>query len=268
MRSASLPVRCNSGAVKTGFLILTPIFLTAILLSVAASSSFAETQFLPASSTPYDHQMARIRPILTTSTSAAPARISLKVVNQWMENLHSIPYGFTATWKTPAEMQTEASADCKAKALALYEKMVANGATDVQLIIGKRAFTDERAHAWLAWATDDGLYILDPTFNRSARTIDQAGKENYRPLFAYSGNKKFRASAESKNMHQFLPVPGLAVAQGGRSPTTNAVVSSAEAPPPSLHRWWHPAREEFMKALEARRAAARREAENERKRAD
>ena len=45
-----------------------------------------------------------------------------------MADLRSIPYGYTMHWKTPAEAQSGEPADCKAKAVALYEKMNANGA--------------------------------------------------------------------------------------------------------------------------------------------
>ena len=117
------------------------------------------------------------------------------LVNQWMGNLRSIPYGYTMTWKTPAEAQSGAPADCKAKAVALYEKMQANGATNVRLVIGKRTSSSRQTHAWLAWDTQNGSYVLDPTFNWTACTTAQVGKRNYQPLYAYAGNKKFRAAS-------------------------------------------------------------------------
>jgi predicted transglutaminase-like cysteine proteinase len=112
-----------------------------------------------------------------------------------MTDLRSIPYGFTAFWKTPAEAQSGAPADCKAKAVALYEKMRENGATNVRLVIGKRTATSRQTHAWLAWDTDSGSYVLDPTFNWAACTAAQVGKRNYQPLYAYAGSKKFRAAS-------------------------------------------------------------------------
>jgi len=42
-------------------------------------------------------------------------------------------------WKTPEEVQTSAFADCKGKALALYNNaMHSRGAQNVWLVIGKR----------------------------------------------------------------------------------------------------------------------------------
>ena len=101
------------------------------------------------SSTPYDKQMARIRPVLAAPSRESSNRVSLNIVNHWMGDLRSIPYGFTAMWKTPAETESGAPADCKAKAVALYEKMQANGATNVRLVIGKRTLSS-RVDARLA----------------------------------------------------------------------------------------------------------------------
>jgi predicted transglutaminase-like cysteine proteinase len=171
------------------------LLLTAAILSLAASSAFADALLFTVSATPYDRQMARIRPVLTSSTRATSNQVSLNVVNQWMGSLRAIPYGFTMTWKTPAEAQSGAPADCKAKAVALYEKMQANGATNVRLVIGKRTSSSKRTHAWLAWETQNRSYVLDPTFNWTACTTAQVGKRNYQPLYAYAGHKKFRAAS-------------------------------------------------------------------------
>ena len=129
------------------------LLLAGFLLTLATASSFADALLFTVSTTPYDRQMARIRPVLTASTRTSENRVSLGTVNQWMADLRSIPYGFTAVWKTPAEAQSGAPADCKAKAVALYEKMRANGATNVRLVIGKRTTSSRQTHARLAWDT-------------------------------------------------------------------------------------------------------------------
>jgi predicted transglutaminase-like cysteine proteinase len=171
------------------------LLLASLLLTVAASSSFADALLFTVSSTPYDRQMERIRPVLTAPTHDAGSQVSLSTVNHWMADLRAIPYGFTMHWKTPAEAQSGAPADCKAKAVALYEKMREMGATNVRLVIGKRTVTSRSTHAWLAWDTDGGSYVLDPTFNYAACTARQLGKRNYQALYAYAGNKKFRAAS-------------------------------------------------------------------------
>jgi predicted transglutaminase-like cysteine proteinase len=171
------------------------LLLSCVVLAFAASSSFADALLFTVNSTPYDRQMARIRPVLTAATHSPGSQVSVSIVNQWMTDLRSIPYGFTTFWKTPAEAQSGAPADCKAKAVALYEKMRENGATNVRLVIGKRTATSRQTHAWLAWDTDSGTYVLDPTFNWAACTAAQVGKRNYQPLYAYAGSKKFRAAS-------------------------------------------------------------------------
>ncbi|MEY2537731.1 MAG: Bacterial transglutaminase-like cysteine proteinase [Verrucomicrobiota bacterium] len=171
------------------------LLLSSLLLALAASSYFADALLFTVGSTPYDHQMARIRPVLTASAHSSGSQVSISLVNQWMSDLRSIPYGFTAVWKTPAEAQSGAPADCKAKAVALYKKMRENGATNVRLVIGKRTSSSRQTHAWLAWETEDGSFVLDPTFNYTACTTAQAGKRNYQPLYAYAGSKKFRAAS-------------------------------------------------------------------------
>jgi predicted transglutaminase-like cysteine proteinase len=171
------------------------LFLASVLLSITTSSSLADALLFTVNATPYDKQMARIRSVLTASSSTSSNSVSLNIVNQWMGDLRSIPYGFTAMWKTPAEAQSGTPADCKAKAIALYEKMRANGATNVRLVIGKRTSTSRRTHAWLAWDRQKVTYILDPTFNWTAYTARQVGKRNYQPLYAYAGKTKFRAAS-------------------------------------------------------------------------
>ena len=171
------------------------LLLTAAFFSITASSSFADALLFTVNATPYDHQMARVRRVLATPSRTSSKPVSLNVVNRWMEDLRSIPYGFTMMWKTPAEARSGAPADCKAKAMALYEKMQENGATNVRLVIGKRTSRSRQTHAWLAWDTQGGSYILDPTFNWTACTALQAGKSNYQPLYAYAGTKKYRAAS-------------------------------------------------------------------------
>lgn len=171
------------------------LLLSCLLLAFAGSSAFADALLFTVNSTPYDRQMARIRPVLTAPVHESGSPVSLAIVNQWMADLRAIPYGFTMHWKTPAEAQSGAPADCKAKAVALYEKMREMGATNVRLVIGKRTVMSRSTHAWLAWDTEGGSYVLDPTFNYAACTTSQVGKRNYQPLYAYAGNKKFRASS-------------------------------------------------------------------------
>ena len=164
-----------------------------IVLGLCCVSCFAEPLLLSVKSTPYDNQMTRIQPVLQ-NTARTQREISLNVVNHWIGDLRAIPYGFSPEWKTPSEVDRASVADCKGKAVALYGRMQANGATNVRLVIGKRTLTSRQTHTWLVWETSNGSYVLDPTINWMARREEQAGNHSYIPLYAYAGNRKYRAT--------------------------------------------------------------------------
>jgi len=106
--------------------------------------------------------MSRISPVLLSGKTAAPRELSIATVNQWMGDLRGIPYGYHLEWKTPSEVESGQPADCKGKAVALYEKMQARGAT-----------------TWMA-----------------CRAESISGG-SYLPLYAYAGTKKYRAASDS-----------------------------------------------------------------------
>jgi predicted transglutaminase-like cysteine proteinase len=164
----------------------------AIVLGICCVSCFAKPLLLPVKSTPYDNQMARILSVLQT-TARTQREISLNVVNHWIGDLRAIPYGFSQEWKTPSEVEVASVADCKGKAVALYERMQASGATHVRLVIGMRTSASHQTHTWLVWETSNGSYVLDPTINWVARREEQAGNRSYIPLYAYAGTRKYRA---------------------------------------------------------------------------
>lgn len=182
-------VSVNPFALKRFFLFL----LAAIGFSCV--SCYGQTLLLSVKSTPYDKQMTRIHSFLAGESRRAKHDLSLGIVNYWMGDLRSIPYGFTKEWKTPAETQSGAPADCKAKAVALYQRMQSHGAANVRLVIGKRAATSRSTHAWLEWDTDTGTYVLDPTINWRAYRGTDVGRRSYIPLYAYERTRKFRAAS-------------------------------------------------------------------------
>jgi len=181
-------VSINPFALKRFFL-----FLLAVV-GFSCVSCFGQTILLSVKTTPYDRQMSRIRPTLISKRPPERREISLAMVNYWIGDLRSIPYGFTNEWKTPAETQSGAPADCKAKSVALYERMQSHGATNVRLIIGKRAATSHSTHAWLEWETETGTYVLDPTINWQAYRGRDVGRRSYIPFYAFEGAQKFRAA--------------------------------------------------------------------------
>jgi predicted transglutaminase-like cysteine proteinase len=171
------------------------ILFFSVAVSLVCGSCLAEPAFFAVKSTPYDRQMTRVRPILQTEPSTHNTEVSLRLVNHWIEDLRAIPYGFSQQWKTPRELEREPTADCKGKAVALYEKMRRGGAIKVRLVIGMRTAASHSTHAWLEWTASDGEYILDPTINWAAFRSEDIDRDNYRPFYAYSGNHKFCATA-------------------------------------------------------------------------
>ena len=154
---------------------------------------FAQPMFFAVKSTPYDHQMARVYPILAPTAHRPANRISLVIVNQWMNTLRAIPYRYSRQWKTPEEVQSEQYADCKGKALFLYEEMRAMGAKNVRFVIGKRHAGASLTHAWVEWDAQFGTCLLDPTFNWMATPEPQDGSR-YIPFYAYDGSHKYQAA--------------------------------------------------------------------------
>lgn len=181
-------VSVNPFALKRFFLFL----LAAIGFSCV--SCFGENLFLTVKNTPYDKQMSRIRPVLLTESEGRDEALSMGIVNRWIGDLRSIPYGFTRQWKTPEETASGAPADCKAKAVALYQRMQQHGATNVRLVIGKRATTSRSTHAWVEWETSSGTFVLDPTLLWKAYRGKEVGQRAYIPYYAFEGSRKFRAA--------------------------------------------------------------------------
>jgi hypothetical protein len=168
--------------------------LLLLLIGLFSASCFANPVFLSVESTPYDRQMSRIQPVLFTRATTDKDNVTLTLVNHWIQDLRSIPYGFSSEWKTPTEVESGAFADCKGKAVALYQKMCASGAHNVRLVIGRRTSRSRKTHAWLEWTTDSGNYVLDPTINWSAYAAAEVGERSYIPLYVYAGSRKYRAA--------------------------------------------------------------------------
>src|SRR3954468_11580049 len=170
------------------------IFLLILgVICFAVFPCLAEPVLMSVESTPYDRQMSRIQPVLLTKTETSKQNLSLAVVNQWIQSLREIPYGFSPEWKTPDEVESAPVADCKGKAVALYQKMQAHGAHNVRLVIGRRTPTSRKTHAWLEWTVEGNTYVLDPTINWTAYRSEDLASNSYRPLYAYAGLHKYRA---------------------------------------------------------------------------
>jgi hypothetical protein len=164
------------------------------VLALSALSCLAESSFFSVPATPYDRQMARIQPVLN-SAPAQKEEVSVETVNRWMTDLREIPYGYSMQWRTPAEVAHDPSADCKGKAVSLFERMRDHGAHNLRLVIGKRAPTSRVSHAWVEWTDGSRTYVLDPTFNWSACPLSNLRSSSYVGYYAYDGARRFRAAS-------------------------------------------------------------------------
>jgi hypothetical protein len=173
-------------------------FLALAFLVLSVIGCFANPILLSVNRTPYDRQMARIQPVLASAPAQSSDReLPLQQINRWIGELRNIPYGFSMQWKTPAEVAREPVADCKGKAVALYQQMAQHGARGLRLVIGKRAPSSRSTHTWVQWTTASETYILDPTINWTVQMVDDVADNSYVPYYAYTGHQKYRASAAS-----------------------------------------------------------------------
>ena len=152
--------------------------------------------------------MTRVHPVLAAVAGEYPEAVSIAVVNQWMRRIRHLRYRYSSEWQTPAEVMSAKAGDCKGKALAMYEVMQRIGAMNLRFVIGKHHAGDWFTHAWLEWDTADGIFVLDPTFNR--RVVRAENPTRYIPLYAYEGMLRYRAVNSGLAAEQ--PLRAVAVA--------------------------------------------------------
>jgi len=167
------------------------LVLATAILTLSAVACFGQPILFPVNSTPYDRQMERIEPILNCSTISNEHQIPLALVDHWIRDLRAIPYRFSVQWKTPLEVGREAVADCKGKAVALYQQLQANGAQNLRLVIGKRTPTSRVTHTWVEWTNLSTTYVLDPTINQSACSLAEIPTNSYIGYYAYTSTRKY-----------------------------------------------------------------------------
>jgi hypothetical protein len=168
----------------------------------------AQSTLLEVDSTPYDHQMERVQSTLTAPAGYIFDEISMSLVNEWMIELRALPYRYSREWRTPSEVEGAKTADCKGKAITLYDRMQLNGACNVRFIIGKRRASDLLTHSWVEWQPGAITYILDPTFNWIA-AIKGADRSRYVAFYAYEGPHKYLIgdpALVSRNLGRRIPV--------------------------------------------------------------
>jgi len=171
------------------------LFLVAAFSALSIATCFADSLLVTAKKTPYDHQMARIQPVLSTPVPPRRGDLSLLLVNHWIGELRAIPYRYSMEWKTPSELAHEPTGDCKGKAVALYQRMRENGARNLRLVIGRRTPMSRSTHTWIEWTSASVTFVLDPTINWIAQAVNEIPENSYVPYYAFAGSRKYRAAA-------------------------------------------------------------------------
>ena len=102
---------------------------------------------------------------------------------------------YTACLDLAQQFAHAPAADCKGKAVALYQRMRANGARNLRLVIGKRTPVSRSTHTWVEWTSASVTFILDPTINWAAQAVNEIPENSYVPYYAYTGSQRYRAAA-------------------------------------------------------------------------
>src|SRR5437868_9564241 len=171
------------------------LFLVASFSALSIATCFADSLLVTAKKTPYDHQMARIQPVLNAPTSLHHSVLPLSLVNQWIGELRAIPYSYSMEWKMPNEIAHAPTADCKGKAVAIYQRMRENGARNLRLVIGKRTPVSRRTHTSVESRTASVTFLLDPTINWVTQAENELPQNSHVPYYAYAGYRKYPAAA-------------------------------------------------------------------------
>src|SRR5260370_9495877 len=149
------------------------VILAAAFFAFSIGNCFANSLLLTDKKAPYDHQMARIQPVLNAPPSVQHSVLPLSLVNHWIGELRAIPYSYSMEWKTPDEIAHAPAADCKGKAVALYKRRRENGAGNLRLVIGRRTPVSRSTHTWIEWTSASGTFVLDPTINLVAQALNE-----------------------------------------------------------------------------------------------
>jgi len=124
------------------------------------------------------------------SPAKAPTMADInKIVNQ----IKGIRYGFNPEQPIlmPNQFWAQHFGDCKAKSLALYQKMNQLGATNFAFIVGKRTASQRVSHAWIEWDYEGTVYILDATWFTRALPRTASDVKSYAYLYAYEHDNQY-----------------------------------------------------------------------------
>lgn len=141
--------------------------------------------------TPYDAYLGPFRAV--TQAPAGNNKFTIDAMEKWTREAHRIRYERAGEyeWKSPEEVERTATGDCKDKALWLYSKLRAAGATALELVIGKQNLSDAEFHAWVIAVFEGRSYLLDPASRGSVWEMSDFEWNEYVPFYSYDARNAF-----------------------------------------------------------------------------
>ena len=95
-------------------------------------------------------------------------------------------------WQSPDETASKRSGDCEDKALWLYQQLVDNGYTDVQLVIGKFRQHEFKNHVWVTCSdpSSDNTLLLDPSSQKRPWVVGSFSDGFYITWYVYNESSR------------------------------------------------------------------------------
>lgn len=128
--------------------------------------------------------------------SAVTIPSSARSAEDLMKVAHSFRYqsdkGYDF-WQSAEKTDSTKKGDCEDKAIWLYKAMRKLGYRNVYLNVGRYKPSAPNLHAWVTFLDESGnIRLMDPALQQRAWNIQDAPGNLYQPLFAFSGNERYR----------------------------------------------------------------------------
>ena len=160
-----------------------------VMMGGLTLSAFAFAQDLgkPASSTPFDRYLGRVR---TTMHDLGSNHPPMDLVEQYVRTGRNFRYYMKDPYvpQTPAETEATHAGDCKAKSLWVAYKM---DDQSLRFVVGRARAESGMLHAWLLWKDTTGWWILDATKFSQPLELNRIGPQEFISYYSYSAKGEF-----------------------------------------------------------------------------
>lgn len=173
----------------------TLLMLTSIFFRQPTANSMSDSlSGQPVNFTPFDTRMRNAG--LFGGSSAESSALGDHSIDTIFNTARSFRYVADRgrdNWQTDTETQSRRAGDCEDKAVWLYKNLIAGGAQNVRLVIGRYRQMDRQLHVWVTCRDRDGnTCLLDPSKQRRVWKLSSADSGLYRPLYGFDGRNKYK----------------------------------------------------------------------------